>query len=446
MPTTPPNSPSRGKHAWKGSTGRRDNNRRRMEFQNAHGPGPAQLAAIQKDFAGDFAKQAEQRSVDAHTACGGAVAKKTRRRRPRKSVYKPDFQACAKAAELHVREVREVWSCLQAMCAQVGLAIAKANAEAKAAAKAAAKADQAVAKAKRAEAKAKAVAERKVARELKVAARERKAAEQAKKGANKLAAAEATAAAKLATVQHEVDAVDQIVFLSCAPQSAVGQHFDSGYHAGTERGLQMLHWFGNFFQPRLSSDERFPAAFDRLLGPLASEALVAYQEIYLRVHAEATPAESSSAKYSRYVLLHRCWRHDVFGPRLAKLCAERRIAPDHIAGYFLDQGLHGLFLHMMNGGRTEMCWDPPAPMPVEVVDRATTIPMFHRPTPYCPCHRALARLARLARPGRGVWNPNYPARLVGLPEATTRIPPTAPAPRVGGRRSARCKCHWQRCQ
>ena len=106
MPTTPPNSPSRGKHAWKGSTGRRDNNRRRMEFQNAHGPGPAQLAAIQKDFAGDFAKQAEQRSVDAHTACGGAVAKKTRRRRPRKSVYKPDFQACAKAAELHVREVR----------------------------------------------------------------------------------------------------------------------------------------------------------------------------------------------------------------------------------------------------------------------------------------------------------------------------------------------------
>jgi hypothetical protein len=79
-----------------------------MEFQNAHGPGPTQLAAIQKDFAGDFAKQAEQRSVDAHTACGGAVAKKTRRRRPRKSVYKPDFQACAKAAELHVREVREV--------------------------------------------------------------------------------------------------------------------------------------------------------------------------------------------------------------------------------------------------------------------------------------------------------------------------------------------------
>ena len=230
-----------------------------MEFQNAHGPGPAQLAAIQKDFAGDFAKQAEQRSVDAHTACGGAVAKKTRRRRPRKSVYKPDFQACAKAAELHVREVREVWSCLQAMCAQVGLAIAKANAEAKAAAKAAAKADQAVAKAKRAEAKAKAVAERKVALELKVAARERKAAEQAKKGADKLAAAEAAAAAKLATVQHEVDAVDQIVFLSCAPQSAVGQHFDSGYHAGTERGLQMLHWFGNFFQPRLSSDERLPA-------------------------------------------------------------------------------------------------------------------------------------------------------------------------------------------
>ena len=215
MPTTPPNSPSRGKHAWKGSTGRRDNSRRRKEFQNAHGPGPTQLAAIQKD-ADDLAQHVVQRSVDAQTACGAAVAKKTRRRRPRKPVYKPDFQACATAAELHVVAqgtrsgpdaaivvplVREVWSCLHDVCAQVGPAIAKANAEAKAAARAVARVDQAAAKAERAVAKAKAVAERKVARERKAEDGRAKRDERAKKQADKLAAAEATTVAKLATVR-----------------------------------------------------------------------------------------------------------------------------------------------------------------------------------------------------------------------------------------------------